>query len=202
MQNNIIELSSGSSSSDDDAEQLLFQQKPKCTNNGYQRVEHKVKQRNKNARPGTSHQMDEERTSAPLPATASVTSTTTNAPITPNQKNIAGNFLFKNTDKQTTLINFIESKVKDELEKQMGDFKKNDIVPKGSQSADDEKTKTPQLECPVCFNPFGEQKLAAPKCGHTFCFECVKKAVAARGVCPSCSKKAFPNDLRLILLPR
>lgn len=83
----------------------------------------KVKQRNKNARPGTSHQMDEERTSAPLPATASVTSTTTNAPITPNQKNIAGNFLFKNTDKQTTLINFIESKVKDELEKQMGDFK-------------------------------------------------------------------------------
>lgn len=127
MQNNIIELSSGSSSSDDDAEQLLFQQKPKCTNNGYQRVEHKVKQRNKNARPGTSHQMDEERTSAPLPATASVTSTTTNAPITPNQKNIAGNFLFKNTDKQTTLINFIESKVKDELEKQMGDFKKKTI---------------------------------------------------------------------------
>ena len=47
-------------------------------------------------------------------------------------------------------------------------------------------------ECPVCMESYtseGERRCTATKCGHLFCFYCIKTIQKAGGKCPTCRKK-------------
>ncbi|XP_066259287.1 E3 ubiquitin-protein ligase COP1-like [Euwallacea similis] len=54
------------------------------------------------------------------------------------------------------------------------------------------------FSCPVCFNVIAEAYIT--KCGHTYCYECIKKSLEIAKRCPKCNfaitlEDVFPNFL-------
>ncbi len=49
------------------------------------------------------------------------------------------------------------------------------------------------LTCPVCLGPV--QDIVATKCGHIFCRECVRRAVALQKACPTCRNPLLLTDI-------
>jgi len=49
------------------------------------------------------------------------------------------------------------------------------------------------LLCPVCFELFEEPYIV--RCGHTFCYACINKAVATDPKCPTCSAVVRPEEM-------
>jgi hypothetical protein len=41
-------------------------------------------------------------------------------------------------------------------------------------------------ECPVCLDKIGEKNNCTTKCGHSFCFSCMIKALSVNNKCPYC----------------
>ncbi|WOG85957.1 hypothetical protein DCAR_0105150 [Daucus carota subsp. sativus] len=54
--------------------------------------------------------------------------------------------------------------------------------------------------CPICMGPIVEEMTT--KCGHIFCKNCIKAAVAVQSKCPTCRKKISMKDTHRIYLPR
>ncbi|KAK7407774.1 hypothetical protein VNO78_09849 [Psophocarpus tetragonolobus] len=71
----------------------------------------------------------------------------------------------------------------------------DETVPKSPEN----KSLEPVFTCPICMAPLVEE--VSTKCGHIFCKECIKTAVAANGKCPTCRKKVTRNSLIRVFLP-
>ena len=61
----------------------------------------------------------------------------------------------------------------------------------GSDSDDEEK-------CVVCLNEITGDDVGVLKCGHIFCYGCIKQTLETKPKCPLCSKAASPKDLYMI----
>ncbi|XP_031254392.1 E3 ubiquitin-protein ligase complex slx8-rfp subunit slx8-like isoform X1 [Pistacia vera] len=57
----------------------------------------------------------------------------------------------------------------------------------------------PSFICPICIGPMS--MATTTKCGHVFCQECIKKAIAAQGKCPTCRKKLGKRGIIRVFLP-
>ncbi|KAE8685314.1 putative glutaredoxin-C14-like [Hibiscus syriacus] len=57
----------------------------------------------------------------------------------------------------------------------------------------------PSFSCPICMNLFTEEM--STRCGHIFCKECIKAALAVQGRCPTCRKKVTMKELIRVFLP-
>ncbi|XP_020224086.1 E3 ubiquitin-protein ligase complex slx8-rfp subunit slx8 isoform X2 [Cajanus cajan] len=62
-----------------------------------------------------------------------------------------------------------------------------------------EPPKEPVFNCPICMAPLVEEM--STRCGHIFCKNCIKAAVAVQGKCPTCRKKVTKNQLIRVFLP-
>lgn len=56
--------------------------------------------------------------------------------------------------------------------------------------------------CAICFDVFGDQKVASTLCGHLFCLKCIEASLKSRDFCPLCNEKVTVNSLRRIYLPQ
>ncbi|KAK1353054.1 E3 ubiquitin-protein ligase RNF4 [Heracleum sosnowskyi] len=54
--------------------------------------------------------------------------------------------------------------------------------------------------CPICMSSIVEEMTT--KCGHIFCKNCIKAALAVRNQCPTCRKKISMKDTHRVYLPR
>ncbi|KAL8529178.1 hypothetical protein ACS0TY_006580 [Phlomoides rotata] len=59
--------------------------------------------------------------------------------------------------------------------------------------------KAPVFSCPVCMSQLVEE--TSTKCGHIFCKQCIKAAIAAQTKCPTCRKRTTNKDIFRIYLP-
>ncbi|KAL1198870.1 putative SWI/SNF-related matrix-associated actin-dependent regulator [Cardamine amara subsp. amara] len=57
----------------------------------------------------------------------------------------------------------------------------------------------PKFTCPICMCPFTEEM--STKCGHIFCKDCIKKAIASKAKCPTCRKRVTARELIRVFLP-
>lgn len=62
-------------------------------------------------------------------------------------------------------------------------------------------TMSPQMECAVCLECINTQELGVTPCGHLFCLACIQKAIASRGLCPTCNTSVPSSSLRRLFLP-
>lgn len=41
-------------------------------------------------------------------------------------------------------------------------------------------------DCPICYDPLGDNPLASTKCGHVYCMKCLKQYLLGDQKCPTC----------------
>ncbi|KAJ8899357.1 hypothetical protein K2173_018331 [Erythroxylum novogranatense] len=59
--------------------------------------------------------------------------------------------------------------------------------------------KEPTFNCPICMGSLVEE--TSTKCGHIFCKNCIKVAIAAQAKCPTCRKRVTVKELIRVFLP-
>lgn len=52
--------------------------------------------------------------------------------------------------------------------------------------------------CSVCLDPIEDTNLGVTKCGHIYCFTCIKQVIKNINKCPNCNNKLSDNDIHLI----
>ncbi|KAJ6426346.1 hypothetical protein OIU84_022038 [Salix udensis] len=57
----------------------------------------------------------------------------------------------------------------------------------------------PSFRCPICMDELEEA--TTTKCGHVFCKNCIKKALAVQKKCPTCRMKCRAKSIYRIFLP-
>ncbi|KAI5601154.1 hypothetical protein POPTR_001G082200v4 [Populus trichocarpa] len=57
----------------------------------------------------------------------------------------------------------------------------------------------PAFRCPICMDEL--QEATSTKCGHVFCKNCIKKALAVQKKCPTCRMKCRAKSIYRIFLP-
>ncbi|KAK3187954.1 hypothetical protein Dsin_027515 [Dipteronia sinensis] len=57
----------------------------------------------------------------------------------------------------------------------------------------------PVFNCPICISPMKDA--TTTRCGHIYCKECIEKAIAAQGKCPTCRKKLGKRGIFRVYLP-
>ena len=60
-----------------------------------------------------------------------------------------------------------------------------------------------QPVCGICFEPMGRntnKHMAAGKCGHVYCRECLEHTVGMQRKCPACNKRMGVRSIRNIYL--
>jgi len=58
---------------------------------------------------------------------------------------------------------------------------------------------SPGRKCSICLDSM-KNKEASTKCGHLFCFDCIKAAVKAQKKCPTCRLKLGVKDVHRVYL--
>lgn len=85
-------------------------------------------------------------------------------------------------DGDTNMMNFLMSQMSDSEDDSDGD----------SKDEDDEE------RCGICLDEIPEDDVGVTKCGHIFCYECLKISTAKYHTCPYCKKHL--NDLDIFVL--
>ena len=52
--------------------------------------------------------------------------------------------------------------------------------------------------CPICLNEITGDDVGVTKCGHLFCYECIKQNIHKQPKCPTCMKPSSPADIYMI----
>src|SRR5690606_16473978 len=63
---------------------------------------------------------------------------------------------------------------------------------------DDDDADDDEDKCIICMSVISGEDVGATKCGHLFCFECLKTSIASTGKCPMCMKPQSSKDISLI----
>lgn len=63
-------------------------------------------------------------------------------------------------------------------------------------SNDEEET------CGICLDEISEEDIGVTKCGHIFCYKCIKTIITQKNQCPYCRKKITGNEVYMISYER
>lgn len=75
----------------------------------------------------------------------------------------------------------------------------NKIMQKKNNDESDEEDDNDEDEmCSVCLNEITGDDVGVTKCGHMYCFQCIKEMVQSNPKCPQCMKPTTPNDITMI----
>jgi SNF2 family DNA or RNA helicase len=67
-----------------------------------------------------------------------------------------------------------------------------------SDNDEDEDDNDEDEMCSVCLNEITGDDVGVTKCGHMYCFQCIKEMVQSNPKCPQCMKPTTPNDITMI----
>jgi SNF2 family DNA or RNA helicase len=97
--------------------------------------------------------------------------------------------------KKTTyeFYNNVMEKIKKTVEK--GDKEDND-----SNSEDEDEDE--EEVCGICLGEIPEDDIGVTKCGHMFCYECIKTIIPQKHQCPYCKKGLKDNEIFMISYER
>lgn len=70
----------------------------------------------------------------------------------------------------------------------------NDIAAKEGEPVDDDDEET----CGICLTPISGEDIGVTKCGHIFCYQCIKTIIPQKHECPYCRKHLNDNDIYMI----
>jgi hypothetical protein len=65
---------------------------------------------------------------------------------------------------------------------------------KSGEELDEEDKDT----CPICLNEITGDDVGVTKCGHIFCYECIKQNIIKQPKCPTCMKPSTSGDIYMI----
>lgn len=71
---------------------------------------------------------------------------------------------------------------------------KNGDSDSDSDSASDNDEET----CPICLGEIPQDNIGITKCGHRFCYACIKITLAKKNMCPYCKTKISEKDIFMI----
>lgn len=75
----------------------------------------------------------------------------------------------------------------------------NKIMQKKQSNDSDENDENDEDEmCSVCLNEITGDDVGVTKCGHMYCFQCIKEMVQSNPKCPQCMKPTTPTDITMI----
>lgn len=106
-----------------------------------------------------------------------------------SKKKICG--IQKNIDKKIAHIN----KIQNEINKQKNKIKKiNNYVNDRIKLLENKDL----IKCPICLDDINKNSINLTKCGHLYCYECLKNALCIDTRCPQCRKVLCESDIILI----
>jgi len=68
---------------------------------------------------------------------------------------------------------------------------------KDSDNCDDNDDDEDEM-CSICLNEITGDDVGVTKCGHMYCFQCIKEMVVSNPKCPQCMKPTTQNDITMI----
>jgi len=97
----------------------------------------------------------------------------------------------KNIDKKIAYINKIQNEIKKQKDK---------IVKINNYVNDRIKLikKKELIKCSICLDDINKNSISLTKCGHLYCYECLKTALCIDTRCPQCRKTLCENDIIVI----
>ncbi len=119
-----------------------------------------------------------------------------------NIKNKGKEFTADYNGKRTTCEFYknVMEKLKKSMElKTKLDLKKdNDDSDSYSDSECDSDDEEDEEKCGLCLGVIGEEDIGITKCGHMFCYQCIKTVLPSKKACPYCKKACNENEVYMI----
>ena len=109
------------------------------------------------------------------------------------------NLLKKEYDGKKTTYEFynnVMEKIKKTVEK--GEKEDNDSGSNSDSDSDDGDEEV----CGICLGEIPEDDIGVTKCGHIFCYECIKTIIPQKHQCPYCKKGLKDNEIFMISYER
>ena len=78
------------------------------------------------------------------------------------------------------------------------DKKLNENDTKNDDSDDDSDDEEDAETCSICLNNITGEDVGVTKCGHMYCYQCIKEIVKTNPKCPLCMKPVKQNDIYMI----
>jgi SNF2 family DNA or RNA helicase len=73
----------------------------------------------------------------------------------------------------------------------------NKITEKQKNKKDDDDIDEEEM-CSICLNPITGEDVGVTKCGHMYCFQCIKEMIQSNPKCPQCMKPTKQNEIYMI----
>ena len=106
-----------------------------------------------------------------------------------SKKKISG--IQKNIDKKIVYLNKIQNEIKKQKEKIV---KINNYVNDRVKLLKNKEL----IKCSICLDDINKNSISLTKCGHLYCYECLKTALCIDTRCPQCRKTLCENDIIVI----
>ena len=74
----------------------------------------------------------------------------------------------------------------------------NKIMRKNKQDNDNNDNNDDDETCSICLNEITGEDIGVIKCGHMYCFQCIKEMIKSNPKCPQCMKPTNPTDINMI----
>lgn len=81
-------------------------------------------------------------------------------------------------------------------------FNKQSIDFEDDDEEDDDDEKEDEEVCGICLDEIPENDIGVTKCGHIFCFECLKLTITKYHSCPYCKSKLNDKDIYILSYER
>jgi hypothetical protein len=106
-----------------------------------------------------------------------------------SQKKISG--IQKSIDKKIVYLNKIQNEIKKQKEKIV---KINNYVNDRVKLLENKEL----IKCSICLDNINKNSISLTKCGHLYCYKCLKTALCIDTRCPQCRKTLCESDIILI----
>lgn len=103
--------------------------------------------------------------------------------------------------KKTThdFYNNVMEKIKKTVEKEKARLQKElEGGESDSDSDSDSDEEEDEETCGICLGEIGEDEIGVTKCGHIFCYQCIKAIIPQKHQCPYCKKGLKDNEIYMI----